>query len=817
MLKSFLVILLTLLILISCSPLATESLPVTTPERVNSTATLPATLEPTLTLEATVEPLKLPVDRFTNLPELAPLTGENVKNLEAVGTFKESQLIHVEVAPQQDRAAFAFGNGIQLFDLPGLTAHSFLPLDLRDVGGRRIFRLSADARSLAVISKTENGQPGNQLVLWNLETGQKTCTLTFDAPVSPGGSGPLTMDFFPETGLFLFDGRLGSLEGQTARFTSEVRLVDLNNCQAIFQLKPRLGPVLEVSPDGRYLVYVPETPQNYGDQAYLFDTSTKIEQKIGEAGNLRGVGFAKDSKAVIIANSYQTKMYDLASGEVLAQLEANLGKNIVHLYPLQDNQRILIAGNESNRIWDYVTGENYSPGNDFITSHREMFDDHPGVIVTTESVWNLESKNAVSLKKYPFGRSASAFSADGRYMAVDSGYAPWQTDLVDLTTSQVIARFPGERAPVAVGDGFITSGKGQSYLHRFDNGELVTSLDFQYVDGLEGETSQTLVWDVQGNLRLLDASGAPTAQATLPVLPLAYYSTPDLYTAQHVFPAWEPSLDSDLSLLLAGIGRSTVLMAPDGQSVIQMSGEKVQIFRVENGVFHPTPETLLAEYPFKGVWFQFAFSPDGSLVAGKTFSQLLVWDAKTGKQVRAVAGAEYLKNAWYNLGFSPDGSLLALDSIGQKDRTLTLLEVQTGKVVQTHSVANCQLDLPFAFTLDGSSIFTVTPDCRIGLYTLDGWQKQAIIGGPYSGAKLALALSPDGKFLAVGQKSDLEIWDAQSGMLLKRFNLETGIENFIGDFALAFAPDGKSLIARYGFGNRFFFDTTVMLFGVPIP
>jgi len=806
-----------LLLIVACTPAATASPPTATLEPVTPTATLPAPAEPTQTAEPTVAPLELPVDRLTGLPELAPLTGENVKSLEAVGTFQESQLIEVKVAPQQDRAAFAFGNGLQLFDLPGLTARSFLPLDLRDVGGRRIFRLSADARSLAVISKTENLQPGNQLALWNLETGQKTCTLTFDDPISPGGSGPLTMNFFPETGLFLFDGQVGRLDGQTARFTSEVRLVDLSNCQVIFQLKPRLGPILEVSPDGRYLVYIPETPQSYGDQAYLFDTSAKTEQKIGEAGNLRGVGFTSDSKAVLIANSYQTKMYDLASGEVLAQLEANLGKNIVHLYALQDNQRILIAGNESNRVWNFVTGESYSPGNDFITSHREMFDDYPGVIVTTESAWNLEGRNAVSLKKYPFGRYASAFSPDGRFMAVDSGYAPWQTDLIDLTTSQVIARFPGERAPVAVGDGFITSGKGQSFLHRFENGELITSLDFKYMDGQESRAGQALVWDEQGDLRLLDASGAPTAQAALPVLPLAYYSTPDLYTAQHLFPAWEQSLGSDLSLWLAGMGRDTVLMSPDGQSVIQMSGEKVQIFRVEHGMFNPTPETLLAEYPFKGVWFRFAFSPDSSLVAGRTFSQLLVWDAKTGKQVRAVLGADYLKNAWYNLGFSPDGTLLALDSIGQKDRTLTLLEVQTGKVVQTHSVANCQLDLPFAFTPDGSGVFTVTPDCRIGLYRLDGWQKQTIIGGPYSGAKLSLALSPDGKFLAVGHKSALEIWDAQSGMVLKRFNLETGIENFIGDFALTFAPDGKFLVARYGFGNTFFIDTSVTLFGVPVP
>jgi WD40 repeat protein len=212
---------------------------------------------------------------------------------------------------------------------------------------------------------------------------------------------------------------------------------------------------------------------------------------------------------------------------------------------------------------------------------------------------------------------------------------------------------------------------------------------------------------------------------------------------------------------------------------------------------------------------QFSFSADGKQVVGYTNSQLIVWDSQTGKQIKGVYGKKYLQGNLTDFGFSPDGSRVLVSSIRQDGRSLTILDVKTGAQVQSHEVPNCNLNIPYAVTPDDSQVFTITQDCQIGLFNITNWQEVKSFGGPYSGADLALALSPDGKLLATGQKQTLEIWDVDSGKLLFTVNdLDTHITNFIGDFSLAFSPDGKLLAVRYG--RWFQIGSTITLFGVPV-
>jgi hypothetical protein len=50
---------------------------------------------------------------------------------------------------------------------------------------------------------------------------------------------------------------------------------------------------------------------------------------------------------------------------------------------------------------------------------------------------------------------------------------------------------------------------------------------------------------------------------------------------------------------------------------------------------------------------------------------------------------------------------------------------------------------------------------------------------------------------------------------VKKFSsLDTDNNQFIGDYSLAFSPDGRLLVARYG--RSFFWGSTVTLFGVPV-
>jgi WD40 repeat protein len=762
-------------------------------------------LNPTVTLpQPTAAPtaIPLPVDRFSPLPALQSLSAENIPDLKPVATFQDANLLKVQVSDAQDRVAAVLENGVQIYDLPELTPRPFLNINLDQSSGRTTYQLSSDDRYLANVSK-ENEK---QVIVWNLDSGTKTCTLDFPGSVDLGSRGPLLMDFYPESNLFLFNGRWVNAEN---RPTNAVQLVDLGTCRKILELESDFWPMMAVSPDGRQVAYVKD------DQAILFKTEDQSETVLGESNNLRGLGFSVDSKSVILGYSYVLKMVELATGNVTAQMDVSLGRDSIYLYALQDGHRILIAGNDSNRIWDLAGNKNYALGSDLIAAYRSHFDEYNGTLVIAESIWNLETRNRVDLANYPYGRLYSALSPDGTFLAVDSGYAPWQTDLLNAGTGQVIARLPGERAPVPVGEVFLTSGNQQMLVHRFENGEVTQTIAGTYMNGTSLSGTQALLWTAQGEIFILDvAQGQISHQASLPDFPLSTMLAPDYYTAAHDFPAWEDSLGSDPTTLLTGSGRNTVLVSPDRSTAILQSGDQVQIFHLTDGNFLLTRENLLASYGFNGVWFQFVFSPDGKLVAGKTYSQLFIWDTQTGQQVRAIIGSDYLKSNWYNFGFSPDGGLFLIDSIQQKDRVLTILDVQTGQVLQSHSVAGCNLSIPFAVTPDGSQVYTVTTDCRIGLYDLDGWQNLKSFGGPYGGTKLALALSPDGKWLAVGYQQSLEIWDVATGVQIKKFSsLDTDNNQFIGDYSLAFSPDGKILIARYG--HWFMLGSSSTLFGVP--
>jgi WD40 repeat protein len=675
------------------------------------------------------------------------------------------------------------------------------------------FQISPDARYVAVIPS----EGREQLVIWDLESQTKTCTLSFEGPIARRfSSGPLNLEFFPETNLFLFNGRAGP-EGPTTS-TNQIRLMDLENCQVLFEMNPRLWPILAVSPDGRYLAYSQDDPSGTIRRAYLFDTQEKSEERVGDDLNLAGLGFTNDSQAVIVSYPYMTKIYDLSSREVLAQTDTRLAKNEqIGTYPLQDGHRILFAGFEYNFIWDYTNNKSFSLSKDLIAGYRESFDDRNGVIVTSESIWNLDQKNRVALTDYPYGRDLSALSKDGSYAAVDSGYAPYQIDLLETATGRLVSQLPGERTPVAVGDGasFITSGDGQIFVRSFSSGELLDTFQGRYMNGIPLTGQQVLIWDAAGGIAILDTgTGRILKQADLPILPIDYGRVPDYYTFQHSFPIWEESLGFDPSAWLTSAGRNTQVVSPDHAAGIQQYGNSVQIHSIQGENFFPTAETLLASYGFKGVWLQFAFSPDGKQVVGFTNSQLIVWDSQTGRQIRGVYGKSYLQGRTTDFGFAPDGSRLLVSSIRQDGRSLTILDVKTGAQVQSHEVPDCNLNIPYAVTADGSQVFTITQDCRIGLFNIADWQEVKSFGGPYSGAELALALSPDGKFLAAGYKQSLEIWDVPSGKLVKSFNdLDTHIENFIGDFSLAFSPDGKLLAARYG--RSFYIGSTVILFGVP--
>jgi WD40 repeat protein len=135
-----------------------------------------------------------------------------------------------------------------------------------------------------------------------------------------------------------------------------------------------------------------------------------------------------------------------------------------------------------------------------------------------------------------------------------------------------------------------------------------------------------------------------------------------------------------------------------------------------------------------------ALSPDGTLLVVEGQERLAVWDARSGREVQSL---KLLPGGCANLCFSPDGRQLAVAHYFGRDVRL--------------------------FGRQGKQL---TP-----LHTLGG--HRAVV--------LAVAYSPNGKFLASGDEGEVKLWDTATLNEVCTVHAPAG--------QLAFTPDGRTLYA----------------------
>lgn len=180
-----------------------------------------------------------------------------------------------------------------------------------------------------------------------------------------------------------------------------------------------------------------------------------------------------------------------------------------------------------------------------------------------------------------------------------------------------------------------------------------------------------------------------------------------------------------------------------------------------------------------------AFSPDGKLLASAGLDRKVqVWDVETRKNLRTLEHP----SAVTGLAFSPDGKRLAT---GQEDGpgTVRLWNTDTWRVDLVLTNENDLKEV--IFSPNGKTLAT-TGTWSVNLWDLQTGKPITQIDTWHSGLRLGFDFSPDGKWIAYQDRSEMRImvWDIQAET--NRIELADGVNMCT---ALKFSPSGRYVVA----------------------
>jgi WD40 repeat protein len=576
------------------------------------------------------------------------------------------------------------------------------------------------------------------------------------------------------------------------RFSPGVCLWDVATGKPLYrQVIPSSIYSLALSPDGKLLLT--------GNTLSVLDAATGKELRRlppPTATVFDHVAFSPDGRTVAFAAGEPqgaVYLWDATTGKQLRRLTApeGLGGPVA----FAPDGKALATGGEDNtvRMWDVATG-------------KELRQFHG------------PKEKVFSLAFAPRGRVLAAAGGDNRDLWLwDADTGKPRHRLAADETNAEFAFAPDGKALASTGSG------GRLRLWDVATGKPIRAWDAEGASSLafapDGKTLATTagpairLWDVATGKEIFPAPLRDTTAHRSSVYEIRWPAGNTLFTLgqDRTVLAWDPASGRArgraVPLGPKGVYWSRVVtLSPDGKVVAQ-TGFTLPDYKADP-VIHlwdaATGKELRALAGHKERVRGLRFGPDGNRLASVGPDGIRLWDVAAGKQLHHLP--RHQGERFVALAFSPDGKQLA--SAGS-DGILRLWDAATGKELRQHNAQLTSVHY-LAFAPDGRWLAAVGDDQSIRFWVVGTDRELPGIRVP--GYVFALAVSPTGRTLATavirdynrenGDRVDactIHHYEVCTGQEIRRIDVPQGLV-----WSLGFAPDGRALASA---GS----DSTVLL------